>query len=789
MFSANYNTVLISTLKKAIAFSLFYLYSTFCFSQQVINIQGCVLDSTKVPIQYATIKLDVFLNDTLILGAITDDNGVFAIRNIPRKRFKITVSSIGFSPFRFEFDSLADNISLVLDTIVLQPSSTELEEVVVQGEKTGMKSLVDKDVFIPDAQSLKSSATGLDLLSKIPGVRIRPKDQEISVAGSSNVLILINGASSDRNISAINPRNIERIEIINNPTAAYESDVLVVLNIVLKPVKEKGLQLATNLEYSFVNLQNNSNAQIGYVFNKFRFFAGYNAYIFREENVKYTRNRIDLMEEGENEYHSQSSNNHYRTNNHRLQYGSDFQINEKNTLSFTGNMVLSDFIDHLLLHSRSLHNNHEVLRSVTYEDVSYDAKQHNYNLFYNYKFEPGQELKLNSNVFFMDRTQKNEYSDSTYYLEDMVFDKTFSKEKTINKMQSINVKIDYTHTINEVITLNSGYQFYNRCITNEFFESVNLVLLKYIDYRNSIYSEVRLKRDKISFRTGIRLENLNTNISDTLSNQKTHPLPLGAIMYSINQSNNISLNYNRRLRYPTYRMLIPFEYYSGDMAFVSAGNPDLKPEKQHRLSLRHTYRKNEVYISSSLYYRQLDDVFGMERMMGNGVLRSIWENIDWAKRIGLGFSGSANFFDFIDFDAYINIYQSYYSVPQYNGLSYSAYIGFLFYMPFDLLLGVDLSTEASESQIDMHIYESPFIESISLSKEVFKGKGNIEFAMINPFMTTKFSIKSWDDTFEDLIQMRYKTPVYLLKFTYFFSAGKKVQRLQREQIMQEEQIK
>jgi len=772
------------------SFLIFFLVQAPCYSQTTpFDISGKIINPESEPLPFATIRLDVFAKDTIMLGAITNDNGLFTIRNVPRERFRITVSFVGYYSFRSEFDVPVEGQHLVLDTIILQSSLTELHEVVVEEERLGLRALVDKDVFIPDAQSIKSSANGLELLSKMPGVRVRPRDQEISVAGSNNVLILINGASSERNISAINPRDIERIELIRNPTAAYEADVLAVLNIVLKPDREKGVHLATNLEYSFVNLQNNSNAQLEYVFGKLRFFAGYNLNAFKEGNNKSTRNRQDFHGDVINEYFSNSPENHLKANNHRFQYGSDYRINEKNILSFTGNLVLSDFEDHQLLHSHFLQNNNKAFRSITQENISNEAIQHNYNLFYNVKFNPNQELKINSNLFFMNRIRRNEYFDSTFYPQEMVHDHTIRSDETLNEMRSINVKIDYSQPLTKHLALNTGYQFFSRTIRNEFSHSDYSVNLDYLDYRNSIYTDVSYRNERLSLSAGFRLEHLNINISDTISSWDTHFLPLGSIMYSINQSNNISLTYNRRLRYPSFQMLIPFEYFSGDGAFVRSGNPDLRPQKHHSLSLRHTFRKDDVFISTSLYYQQTDDVFGMEHVLDNGVLRSQWKNIDWSKGIGLRLSGNASIFDFIDVNADIDIYQSYFSSSQYNGLSYRTFFGLECLLPLDLSLGVDFTSGFSERRIDMHIYESPFIERISLSKDLFNGQGNLGFEMINPFMTIKFDIKSWDDSFKDINRLSIKTPVYLLKFTYFFSSGKRAQRIQREQIIQDEQIR
>lgn len=770
-------------------FSVIALLQSPCFSQTTtLGVSGRVFDTEGQPIPYATIVLNILARDTIMLGAITNYDGFFTIRNVTGERVKITVSFIGFASFTRELNLTAEIPYRNLDSIVLQPTHAELQEVVVQGERVGLRALVDKDVFIPDAQSIKSSATGLDLLSKIPGIRVRPRDQEISVEGSSNVLILVNGASSDRNLSAISPRDIERIEVIKNPTTAFESDVLAVLNIVLKTERERGVHIATNLEYSFVNLQNNSNAQIDYIFDKFRIFAGYNLNVFKERNVMETRNRQDFEGNDINEFYSESPENLMRRESHRMQYGADYQINEKNALSFTGNMILADFEDFQLTKSNLLQNSNTILQSITNDVSFYDAKQHNYNLFYSLKFRPKQELKLNSNLFFMNRTREDKYVNNSIYHPEMAIEQTNRSEETINEMRSINVKVDYSQFLNESTVWNMGYQLFRRQIFNDFIDSDNAIDIEYLDSRNSFYGDFAYKKGKLSFRAGVRLEHLTINISDTLSIQDLHPLPLGSIMYSINQRNNIGFTYNRRLRYPSFQMLIPFDYYSGNAAYVSSGNPNLKPERQHSLTLRHTYKNNNLFTSTSLYYQNIDNVFGMARLIDNGVLRSRWENIDWANKIGVRLSGNASFFDFIELDADINIYHSYYSSSQYNGLSYQTYFGLSCFLPSDISLGVDFTLGLSESRIDMHISESLFIEKISLSKDVFKAKGTLGFALINP-TTVRFNMKSWDSSFEDISKLKYNTPVYLLKFTYFFSSGKKKQSLQREQIMQEEQIK
>ncbi|PTN27066.1 outer membrane beta-barrel protein, partial [Desulfonatronum sp. SC1] len=140
---------------------------------------------------------------------------------------------------------------------------------------------------------------------------------------------------------------------------------------------------------------------------------------------------------------------------------------------------------------------------------------------------------------------------NTIYHPEMTTEQTNRSEETINEMRSINVKIDYSQPLNESIVWNMGYQLFHRQIFNDFIDSDNAIEIEYLDYRNSFYGDFAYKKGKFSFRAGVRLEHLTIDISDTLSSQDLHPLPLGSIMYSINQRNNISFTYNRRLRYPS----------------------------------------------------------------------------------------------------------------------------------------------------------------------------------------------------------------------------------------------
>ncbi|GHU80695.1 hypothetical protein FACS1894145_7320 [Bacteroidia bacterium] len=119
-----------------------------------------------------------------------------------------------------------------------------LDEVVISGQRSTYVTRIDKKIFNAGSDLMSVSGSASDLMQNIPSVQV-DIDGNVSLRGSENVQILINGKSSTLMgasratiLQQIPANTIDRIEIITNPSARYKPDGTAgIINIILK--KEK----------------------------------------------------------------------------------------------------------------------------------------------------------------------------------------------------------------------------------------------------------------------------------------------------------------------------------------------------------------------------------------------------------------------------------------------------------------------------------------------------------------------------------------------------------------------
>ena len=208
-----------------------------------ISLNGKIIEQgTNKPVEFVTVKLIVKADSTFISGCITDAAGSFSLKNVPINDYYIEYSSIGFKPSRskpFTVTSAKGNLNL--GTLELSTDSQLLNEVVVTGQRQMFNNSIDRKVFNIERDMLSQSGAVTDLLQNIPSVGVGI-DGNVSLRGSENVMILINGKTSMLTmanradiLSQLPANTVDRIEVITNPSAKYKPDgTSGIINIVLK---------------------------------------------------------------------------------------------------------------------------------------------------------------------------------------------------------------------------------------------------------------------------------------------------------------------------------------------------------------------------------------------------------------------------------------------------------------------------------------------------------------------------------------------------------------------------
>ena len=221
--------------RKVLLSTLFLiLHFTVALAQQV-TISGQVLDEKSEPLIGATINIEGTTN-----AVITDLEGKFTIKVLPSE--KLVISYLGYKPKTI---TIGKNRRF---DIILDPSVTEMDEVVVVGYGSQRKSDIATavaSVNIKDIVNSSSTQTLQALQGKISGVQIIPTDGSLSsgmtfrirgvnsVTGGTQPLFVIDGVpmptqqitnedteTVNNPLLGLNPNDIESMEILKDAAAA-----------------------------------------------------------------------------------------------------------------------------------------------------------------------------------------------------------------------------------------------------------------------------------------------------------------------------------------------------------------------------------------------------------------------------------------------------------------------------------------------------------------------------------------------------------------------------------------
>ena len=166
-------------------------------SNKTGTVSGKIFDSqTKMPVESATISLLRSADDKLVDGTVTDAKGKFRIDNIADGEYYISFSFIGYlkkSSPSFTID--LQHKAIDLGELTLEVSVKELNSVEVVGEKSTFVNSIDRKTFNVGKDVMTTSGSVSELMQHIPSLQV-DIEGNVSLRGSENVLILINGRPS-----------------------------------------------------------------------------------------------------------------------------------------------------------------------------------------------------------------------------------------------------------------------------------------------------------------------------------------------------------------------------------------------------------------------------------------------------------------------------------------------------------------------------------------------------------------------------------------------------------------
>jgi hypothetical protein len=239
-----------------VAVPVLFMLSCVALGQFEASVSGQVLDAaTGEAVPFATVTVRESTTDSVITGVIADEQGRFTVAGLPEGRFQVGAAASGYATDSEELVVGGLNPVYDLGTIALARSAQRpIESVVVVGQQTAAGTTIDRRVYSMEDNIVGASGSLLDAMRGLPGLTV---DQEgrVLLRGSDQVSVLIDGKysslagfGSQSGLDSVPAANIDRIEIINNPSAAFDAAGMAgVINVIYRDDVEAGLNIEAGL--------------------------------------------------------------------------------------------------------------------------------------------------------------------------------------------------------------------------------------------------------------------------------------------------------------------------------------------------------------------------------------------------------------------------------------------------------------------------------------------------------------------------------------------------------------
>ena len=624
-------------------------------------VRGRVTDArTGENIEYATVALLNPKDSTLKGGTVTDGGGHFKIE-APYGRYLLRITFVGYEPqyYKSPVTLSAEHPTVNLGKMAINPQATMMQAVEVVAERSMVEYQLDKRVVNVDKNIVAGGGTATDVLEQVPSVAI-DNDGNVTLRGSSNVKVLVNGRPSELLASDLSTlleqipaSTVENVEVITNPSAKYDPEGMSgIINIKLKDRTAGALGLngvvnvnvgaplpfmvpdslaAMNSMGKFIPTAM-SNISLNYTTEKYNLFLSADGGLRQRGNKGVSDIENRPLSAGSIPTHN--SIEQYSLNPNRMgsiKVGGEYYFNDKNSLLLSyqlrgGNrMRNSNIYATDLLYNDSLHYN-QVATSDN-ENVN-----HSFNLLYTKKFDRKDEELTFDATFSTREVHGNGIQEQTYVNTLANWDNYYLRRSiTKNQHQVLNIKANYVCPFDNGWKLETGYEgrmdwpdqdaiyYRTEYDTNhtlyEYHDTLSSTHFKYRQQVHAVYATLGGNlTEALSLQGGLRAEyasifGKDVNHLDTKPVDKPYYqlYPTVHLSYKITDLQSAQLSYSRRVHRPHMWDLNPYMDIREDNQ-MSFGNPNLDPEYTNAFELSYNLGIKKVNLFTSLYYRQTNNM-------------------------------------------------------------------------------------------------------------------------------------------------------------------------------------
>lgn len=777
------------------------------------TISGVIVDkASKMPLPFVNIVLKATKDQKILFGTVTNEDGRFNLTSIPSKNYLLEVSAVGYKikSQKLFVGSLSEFLDL--NTIDIEEDVNLLSEVVITSKAPEINSKMDKKVFSVADNITQSGGSVLQSMQNLPGVTMN--EGKVQLRGNDKVMILIDGKQTaltgfgnQSGLDNIPASAIEKIEIINNPSAKFDANGNAgIINIIYKKNKQEGFKGKIGISSGYgalwerkenlptirpqyqVTPKMNPSLSLNYRKEKI------NAYLMADYLYTETLNKNEFVtriyDDGTmiNQQSLRNRNTHFTT----LKTGVDYNYDASNTVAFSvlfGSEKIIDNGDEPFFNKdysqrlRLWQFLEDELKTTVMASASYEHK---------FK-EPGHKINTGLNYTY-------HREDEQYFFTNILPNFTGKDAfKLLSDEKVIDFNFDYVKPLKHG-RFETGIKFRNRSIpTNmQFFPGENSPIdanaggwANYKEIIPALYSNYSYENDKIEAELGLRLEyvklqydvNPNHPVYKSSGYHYTEPFPSMRFGYKINENNKITAFYNRRVDRPNEVDIRIFPKYD-DAEIIKVGNPALRPQFTSAFEVGYKKNLEKGYFTTSFYYRIVNGTITRiaTTVPNSTLIYNVFQNAGKSNSIGIEAIYSKEITQWYSINLNGNLYQNtidaftatnLYPVPiTYFGERQQMVSGnfkWISTLSFDKSLKGQVSAVyMAPDIIPQGKVNSRFSVDLGLKKTVQKGKGEVFINATDIFNTLVIQKEIAGDGFTFNSHDYYETQVIRFGYSYKF---------------------
>ncbi|NHZ94754.1 outer membrane beta-barrel family protein [Massilia sp. CCM 8734] len=547
-------------------------------------------------------------------------------------------------------------LSLILFGCVALPAQARAEEpevatVTVTGKKAPVVKKLDKTVY--DVSSMPRAANGSaqDALQSTPEIAVTA-DGQISVKGNARVTVLVDGKptammSGDERAVALQTMSgadIASIEVITNPSAAYNANGGAILNIVLKRNRKPGAHAQMQASAADHGLWNVSTS--GDLTRKQLSVHGNLAYR-RDGTQKFRQSAVDWNNplSGHTGATLQTSGIFVRRKVHSAALGLDYALSDTDSLALSAKY--NERASRPLLDTLNVARDGAGQR--VYHRISYGPNEQaddSASLGYS-RQDKGSALKAmvqrSTTTGLIDKSYSDVFVEparATGYSRGATRSARRLNQATLDWTRASahgqwGMGVDLQDEVNDLdnyqaaVDRSTGAETPDPATTNGYAVATTL---------SAIYLTEQLRRGNWEALLGGRLERMALRVSPAqglVQRSRWQAFnPSLHVKYAASDKTDLTLNYRRSLQRPDPRDLNPFSTYV-DAQNLSRGNPGLTPQRLNSWEIGANTEAAQWSASVNAFYRTSGDTVADARSFADNVLVTSKQNGGQARSTGI----------------------------------------------------------------------------------------------------------------------------------------------------------